>query len=347
MKLSFTTSAPPIGLDLGSHSIKAVQFDGDHAAGRLIASCCLPRKSPGTPLDLSELQRLCGVLDRQGFQGRDVVVAMPVEKTMTSVLELPARSGELPMEEIACAEFCRIHKTEQDAVSVSYWELPVSTHASRSTYMLAAGWLCSDANEFLDQIENAGFAVAAVDAATSAMVRGCKPQEGELTGILDLGWNSAVVGIVKSDVLIYERRIAEAGHAHLVKSFITDACDSADAQYLIQKIGLSDPQPGNTDDLDVHEECRSRVSIHCNKMVDEIRQAFSYAQHQYQAEMPSLVLTGGGAGILGLPVFLEKSLGTKVCAAEPRDAFLGRLDPSMMHAIGLARFGCELLRAGR
>jgi Tfp pilus assembly PilM family ATPase len=346
MKFSFGTPVSPIGLDLGAHSIKAVQFDGNAIASRLIAASCFPRKSAGAPLETRELERIREVLGRQGFKGNDVVVFMPPEKVMTSVLELPARTGEIPMDEIACEEFCRVHKKDPEAVTASFWELPPSARGRRSTFMMASGWLSADADEFLDTIENAGLCVVAVDVATSATARACKTDESELTGILDLGWTAAVIGIVKSDVLIYERRIPEAGHAQLLKEFVADVSDSADAQCLIQKIGLLDPQTGDADESDVHEDCRSRISNHCNKMLEEIRQAFSYARHQYPEGAPSLVLTGGAAGIPGLAPFLAKALDMKVSEAETGHIAAspdGNLKAAMISAIGLARFGSAVL----
>ncbi|MDP9175844.1 MAG: pilus assembly protein PilM [Planctomycetota bacterium] len=354
MRLPFARSLSPIGLDLGAHTIKAVQFENKSHAARLVASCCLPRKSPGSPVDRDELSRLAAGLARQGFIGGEVVLAMPASKTLTSVLELPARSSELPMDEIACAEFCRIHKTEPHAITMAYWDLPHSTRASRSTFAMSAGWLSSEAEQFLDMVQDAGLTVVAVDVNSSATARTAGPSSPgnmDMTGILDLGWTSAVASIVRSGTLIYERRIPEAGLIHLVNSFLTDASiDRRDAQYLIEQVGMKDsPQP-QSGDADIDADCRAKISAHCVKMDDEIRQALSYACHQYPDDQaPGLLLAGGGACIPELAPFLQKQLRMQVRVADPLAAMScapeqkGKVNASMLTAIGLARFGCEML----
>jgi type IV pilus assembly protein PilM len=348
----FQKSVSPIGLDLGAHSFKAVQLRGEGADQKIVAACCLPRRIPGAALEREELLRLAEGLERQGFLGSDVVVALPPARLMTSVLELPAKAANLPMADIASAEFCRINKKDSDAITLSYWELPPSARASRTTYAIGAGCLSSDADEFLDLVESSGFSVKAMDVASSATARACQSPESEtsMTAILDLGWTSAVAIIIKSGIVIYERQINEAGLMHLVTALAAhSSIEARDAQDLIQQVGLleSTEGPGNADDL--AGDCRSQISIHCGTMIDEIRQSFSYARHQYpDADLPTLLLTGGGAGIRGLTPFFQQALRLEVRAASPLDcvecipALRAGATTAVITAMGLARFGAEV-----
>src|SRR5947209_4397275 len=95
----------PIGIDLGAHSIKAVQLragaDGRWGLGAL---ACLPRSTPGSPVQSEEIARLAATLDRAGFSGTRAVLAVPAVDLISGMLELPPRVPGMPFEQIARME---------------------------------------------------------------------------------------------------------------------------------------------------------------------------------------------------------------------------------------------------
>lgn len=93
MRFTNAHKLSPIGIDLGSHSFKAVQLNKSGAGWEVSSAVTLSRVDPGVPLNGSEIARLAGVLDRRGFVGNDVVIAVPVTGLLTTILELPARAG--------------------------------------------------------------------------------------------------------------------------------------------------------------------------------------------------------------------------------------------------------------
>jgi type IV pilus assembly protein PilM len=167
-----------------------------------------------------------------------------------------------------------------------------------------------------------------------------------MTAFLDLGWTAAVALIVKSDTLIYERRIPEAGLAALVKALAEHSeIEPRDAEYLLQRRELRE-STSVASSTEREEDCSSQIAGHCGKMTEELRQSFSYARHQYpDCEMPTLLLTGGGCEIPGLAQFLEKELQLEVRIAEPFAAMEHAGAPSihsLVTAVGLAQFGTEV-----
>src|SRR5688572_30026381 len=99
--LPFSTKYTPIGLDIGSCSIKAVQLQRVREDWRVAAVTSLPRPQINAPLDRIAVRRIADVLYRQGFHGQSVVLAAPSDKLAADILELPPRTSGVPLEQIA------------------------------------------------------------------------------------------------------------------------------------------------------------------------------------------------------------------------------------------------------
>ena len=207
------TKRTPIGLDVGSRLIKAVQLEpapaGSGARGmRVAAAVVVPRavlmppeprrvandvpgadraKPLGSGSSVPSAQELAGlpeVLERAGFSGRRVVLAAPSGGLMTSVLELPARAGAAPARQIARMELARAHRCTPDAFEMGYWDLPPtgagitmgSARAlTRGSSIMAVGLPHTQANALLDAFGAAGLYVSAIDVGPCALARACEP----------------------------------------------------------------------------------------------------------------------------------------------------------------------------
>ena len=75
--LGSRTAYSPIGLDAGSHSIKAVQLARSGGGESIHAATSVPRQTCGADLTAPEVLRALGVLRRQGFVGRRAVACIP------------------------------------------------------------------------------------------------------------------------------------------------------------------------------------------------------------------------------------------------------------------------------
>src|SRR5687768_9086098 len=78
----------PIGLDIGSRRVKAVQLEHSTQSSsgwRVAAVACVNRTTPGQPLAPDEASRLWDTLDRLGFQGNRVVMAAPSDKVISGM----------------------------------------------------------------------------------------------------------------------------------------------------------------------------------------------------------------------------------------------------------------------
>ncbi len=91
-----TSKRTPIGIDASGRFINAVQLSGSARRWRVEAAAAIPRADSTVPLDVDETTRMVGVLERQGFRGRDVILAMPNDLLLTKVLELPPATPPVP-----------------------------------------------------------------------------------------------------------------------------------------------------------------------------------------------------------------------------------------------------------
>jgi type IV pilus assembly protein PilM len=344
-----TTTRTPIGLDVGARWIHAAQLAGRPGAWRLAAATAVPREVDASQITPDEIARLIDMMGRQGFAGRDAVLAVPNEKLISAILELPPRDSGAPVAQIARMELASMHRLDPAALELSYWDLPETSRQRETPRVMAAACVHGDADEYLNLFESRGLNVTALDTASAATARVCDLSGGSRQGIvpvLDLGWRSARLALLYHGVIIYERQLNDAGINVLWQGLAARLDVEAEVtDYLLNEVGLDGGNDAaNTPQLgEIHAEIRD----HFEDAVRELGVSFSYALHQYNdAAVQTLTLVGGGAAIPGLAEHLSGALGMKVEAASPAryaecgDALrkLGA-SPALCQAVGLALHG--------
>ena len=233
-------SRTAIGIDVGSRSIKAVQLclSGplrarpccgsalrrdesvrqagvglDRGRHQIASMAVLPRLKPGGQIDQEETAKLRQVLKRQGFRGNDIVLAVPDDKLLRGVFELPRQVSGDALNQIARMEMSRTHNIAADSFEMACWSAeggfeggpsrapshaglvsaecragagqagPVLSRvegsrdfaAKPTAQTMVVGCLHEAANTILDVFEQSGFNVVALDTASSATIRACAP----------------------------------------------------------------------------------------------------------------------------------------------------------------------------
>lgn len=312
----------PIGLDVGTHHVKAVQLGSSGDSWRITAAVAVPRTDSQTVLGQEELARFVGLLERQGFIGRDVVLAVPNPMLLGGILQLPPRDSGAPLDQIAQMELARMHKRQPDGFKMAIWDLPAAARETAATRVMSVACEHQDANQLLDLFETAGVNVLALDTAAWALARACEPlwkgQSG-VTGILDLGWDSARLIVLYEGVIIYERSVAEGGIRVLRDGLIErTGLEPKVVDHLIAEEGLAGDRQS---DLQQVPELTATVESYIDQVAQELRTSFSYASHRYrQATIQGVILVGGGACVGGLSRALKEA-----AELELRPATLGQL----------------------
>jgi Tfp pilus assembly PilM family ATPase len=385
----------PVGIDVGARAVKAVQLGRDRwGDGRwqVTAAAEVPREDVGQPpapgqsagqqsnpahlLTAAEVRRLIGTLERQGFSGRDVVLAVPNDKVVSSMLELPPRSSNAPLEQIARMEMARAHRYAPDSFEMGCWDLPAAARATRQTPVMAVACPHADAAATMDPFEAEGLNVRGLDVRAVALARACAPALGGdaagITGIVDLGWTSATLSLMHQGVVIYGRTLGDSGIFKLYHTLASRLGLEIDViDYLLADSGLDTaesqgdaapvvepgaaPAVAATEDLGARRkgkpatDARGLISAHFEAAMHELQVSLTYAQHQYpDTPLSRLLVVGGGGCIRGVTEHLRASLGIESRAVAPADlapcapaAMVKCASPSLTAALGLAQLGMD------
>jgi type IV pilus assembly protein PilM len=344
------SSCTAIGVDIGQRTIKAAQLARSGGHYRVRALSLLPRPEAEKEISVADALALRGVLQRQGFHGRQLVLGAPEKHLLRGTLELPAKLAGAPVEQIVRMELSRLHNVAPDTFEMAYWDLRAAGGAKPMAQMLAVGCPHDAANALLDAFEGCGFRVAGLDVRSAAAARACQPlvlPAPQITGIIDLGWRSSWLLFVCGASLIYERSLDGVLLAELAERLMRAFGIPLEAAcQIIEAVGpAAEEQPGRFDRETV-EAIRQHLRSHCDKLIDELRVPLSYANHHFPGEgVRRLLLLGGGASVAQLASYCEERLGTEVrmvspgaLVESPPELLAKASNPALTVAVGLAQF---------
>jgi type IV pilus assembly protein PilM len=322
VRLLSGTSSRPIGVDIGSQQIKAVQLHGIPGQWSVTAAGSIERDNPGDSLGTADIVQLREMLAKNSFVGRRVILSVPGNQLLSGIMELPPRSSGAPLEQLARSELSRMHRCEPNSFELACWDLPAPSRSGGATYVMAAGFSHAHADELIGTVESEGLNVYALDIHASAVSRACGPLLEGVTGvaaILDLGWDHANLVLLYQGVVVYERKLLKCGITTVVDSLVRELkMHRQKVRQLVQDIGLSSEHP------DVAAEHGRGINVgvngYCERLVDEMRIPLSYLGNQYPDASPeTLLLIGGGAQIPGLEQKLNSVLDFHVRTVFPGD----------------------------
>jgi type IV pilus assembly protein PilM len=344
-------SAPTvIGVDIGQHTIKAVQLHRSGARYRVFALLLMPRPQPDREIGPEDVLAIKQSLKRYGFSNRRIVIAAPDRILLRATLEVPAKVAGASAEQIVRMELSRQQNVAPDSFEMAYWEFQAADNPRPMTPTLAVGCPHADANALLDLFEDAGFRVAALDVRSAAIARACEPllaPAPQITAIVDLGWRSTSVLFVCGRSLLYERSVPGAPVGELTAKLTEVFALGPGAAYqILSTVGPGLDQPAGPYDPESLEVIRKHERAHFDKLLEELKVPLSYANHQFPgAGVKRLLLMGGGAGIPALASYFEAGLGLETRRAAPSDLvdsppeLLAKAgDPAQTCALGLAQF---------
>jgi len=340
----------PIGLDVGSRCIKAVQLARGRGGPRILAAACIDRTGEQAALTPTEAAALRAVLSRQGFRGRSVVLGGPPSQLLTAVMELPPRSSGAPLDQIARVELARASNCPPDSIELAWWELPAGTRAHEGTHVFAIGLRHEDATAALESLEAAGFEVQSLDSAVLGIARACERigavMPSQVTGVLDIGWSATTLAVLLGPTLVYQRRLPEAGLGALHRRLVEELkIDAEAAEFVLRRVGVLRDLPEEQQSWELLDDARTIVADHIESIGTEVKASLSYALRRYGATgSAGIVATGGGACVPGLLDRVQtiseervRPLRASEIASAPADPLAAALaaDPRLACAAGL------------
>ncbi len=328
----------PIGIDPAGRFVNAVQLSRSGNRWRVEAAASIPRSDSELPVDGEELVWLAGVLSRQGFRGRDVVLAMPSERLLTAVVDLPSRAAANSVAQIARAELAATHKCDPQSLELACWRLPGSARANSSDRVLAVGCRQDEASRLVDIFEAVGMRVRAIDIPSWAIARACTPFLGgsaPTVALLNVGWPAAALAIVCDEVVVYERSLTEHGLNRLYLA-VADQHDLEHdvTDHIVSEIGIRSDLPQDQAQSDLVKAVRGDIINYLDNLVSEVRLSVSYGSQEYaDGAVERLIIHGEGASMPGVAAYLSSKLDMKVRSVAP--THVADCPPSLSEICGL------------
>lgn len=294
-----------VGIDVGSKYLRAVQLQRFGGAWRVEAATAIPRQTPDSSVSQEEVSRFAVTLTRQGFAGRDVVLAAPEGVLLGGILKLPPRGSGAPLDQIATMETARMHRCEPQSFELAAWDLPTTGPGTDTTQVMVAACPHEVSDQLLDLFEAAGLNVVALDTSAWSITRACArltTDTPNITAILDLGWKVGRLVVLYNGVIIYERTLPDVGIDRLSDALAKQTGQGVEMVDLLLMGNMPEQPNSQAPGIpDYSALLHTAVEAHVDVVIEEIKQSFSYASHRYpDVANQQLLVVGGGAGIAGM-----------------------------------------------
>ena len=201
-----------------------------------------------------------------------------------------------------------------------------------------------DAETLLAPFDDARLNVLAIDAPINALARACAAGRGgadKILAVLEIGWESSVLVLSSSDLVLYQRRLPESGLGPLCREISSRFSLTNEATELLvnnqQAAAPSVPQQGAR-----WQWIMQQIEQFAGALAAEVQASLIYVGNCYpDRPVEKLLISGGGANLLGLCTVMKSKIGLPASAVTKDDLALelgtGCEGARLAIALGLAR----------
>jgi len=333
-----------LGLDIGSHSIKAVEISREGKDFILLAagSALTPPDSltSAVPADQEALASAIKKLLRDtGVKSRSVNIAIPESQVFTRVIDMP----QLSPRELSSAiswEAEQYIPLPLDQVNVDFTVLRDSkeTGTGKMEVLLVASPKAL-LDKYLTILELAEVAPDCAEteiiAASRALVRSVPTVKTVM--VVSLGAQTTDIAIIRNGVLSFTRSMSAGGEAFSRALVSSLDFNPSQAEEYKKAYGLEEDK--------LEGKIVAAVKPVIDTIVSEVKRAIAFYQEKYKGErVETILLSGGTAKLPGMVVYIAENIGIETQRANPwvgirRDRRFSVLDaqgPVFSVAVGLA-----------
>jgi type IV pilus assembly protein PilM len=331
------------GLDIGTHSLKAVQLSGSVERPDFVAAGQIPAPLHTVGSETEEateaLANTIKTLHKETRIGTDrVVIALPESQVFTRVIELPPLSQSEIRHAISweAEQYVPIPMAE---VRLDWQVLGKSSAGDKMEVLLvAAPNLLIE--RYLKTLKAAGLAVVGMETEITAVVRSLvqRSEGAPTTMVASIGASTTDLSIVTAGRINFTRSIATGGVA-IARGVAQELGFELDqATEYMKTYGL--------DATSLEGKVMQAIKPIFDVIVNEIRRSLAfYATKHPEAPVKRVVVTGGTAKLPGLVIYLAEALGLEVQIGNPWEGIslpsavaskLAEEDTAYAVAVGLA-----------
>lgn len=317
-----------LGVDIGTTSIKAVEVDLDKQRRRVVNYGVLESKGAlvreNAALQSSELKIfeqeaadfLKALIKKMNTKTNVVVGTLPVFSAFTTTLKLPRMSDKDLQKAIA---FQAKQYTPLPLSEVALDWIKIADYTDNEGNELTQALLLSIPKEYVQKIQSiykrAGLALQSLEVESLSLVRALIGSDPTPTFIVDIGARSTAILISEGGKLKYSSQTDIAGDS-ITHSLATSLqINPVRAEALKREKGITASGPN-------YELSTIMTSI-LDAIISEVRRV----DHSYRSQFPEsqkmerIILTGGGANLVGIRKYFQGELKMPTVRAVPFSNF--------------------------
>ncbi len=306
-----------VGLDIGFSSIKAVALSKDGDTFKLVSLGSIKTPTPGmnsdSDLDLENVATSIKKLFQAArIEEKEVTVALPESKVFTRVIDdLPYLSNQelSPAIRYASEEFIPLPITE---VNLNWQVLMRAQDKKSRTVVFVVASPKTIIQKYIKVINMAGLHPKALETETIAATRSLAEANpfSPTTLIIQMGGTTTDFAVTSKGLILLTRSISTGGAAltrAIAQSFNFEALQAEEYKKVYGL--LSDQLEGK-----VFATLKPTMDV----ILEEVKRVIqAYLTKNPQNPIKRAVLSGGGAKLPGLVIYMASGLGLEVQEADP------------------------------
>jgi len=305
----------PVGLDIGSKTIKMVELSKEGKTYKLRASGLVAHNGhpPEHATDDKELVTLAEVIRKlykeAKISSKEVAIALPEAQVYTRGIKYPLLTDA----EVASAVRWEAEQYIPIPVSEAIIQHQIIERREDTNPPFVSVLLVAAPKELVEKyakvVEMAKLSLVAVETELISLTRALAPSD-QTVMIVDFGARSTDIAIAKNSQLVFSRSIQTAGEAFTRAVSQTLGVKEIQAEEYKKTYGLSTTQ--------LEGKIKVALDPIFRLVADEMKKAIHFYQSEEKGESPSsAILSGGTAGMPEAVSYLTKLLGIEVIIGNP------------------------------
>lgn len=351
-------SSSYLGVDIGTSSIKVVQLKLEDNKAKLetygflenyesfeLSDNATTRTTKLKILDEKIVEVLKKVLKESGVSSKEAVMSVPVFSTFSSIIELPEMSNDeiakavpfearqyipVPLEEVILDWSIvgkKLSKEPSAGTMTSRFSLQIMLVAVPKEIAL----------KYARIAESAGLELKALEAESFALSRALVGNDKSAIMVVDIGSKNTNISIVDKGFVMVNRGLEVSGNEFTRVVSQGLSVDFNRAEMIKKEIGL--------EKADAEYKISELMVPALNIISSEILRLINVYFHKNNRRIEQVIVTGGGASLLGLTDFMSKNINIKVSVGNPwaRVVYNPQIEPALKEispffsvAVGLA-----------
>ncbi|MFH1759080.1 MAG: type IV pilus assembly protein PilM [Patescibacteria group bacterium] len=341
-----------LGIDIGTTSIKVAEVSGGggqpHLDNYALFETYGHLERINTALQTSTLklydkeiaEYLKLIIKKAGFRSRNAIVSLPAFSAFTTMIEIP----QMPERDISeTLGFKARQYIPLPISSVTIDWIKVGEKTDRAGNKIQQIFLVSIPNEEIEKYKHifklAGVSLTALEMEGFSLARALAGEEKKPVLIVDIGSRSTTFSVAQEGALKFVSQSDFAGSS-LTQSLASGlGVNMRRAEDLKRQKGLAGLSYAP------EQELSTLLLPILDVIINEVERVRSNYENSYREKIESVILAGGGAGLLGIERYLKKRINLPVSIANPLNNFsypsklepvAGDLGPLLSVALGLA-----------